>query len=680
MLVLLLPLLLYGCVQQPQGVQPTPTPEAGGIKKFASYDELGSFVKASGGAEIYGTGAVRTMVAESVQKSAGAPAGAPDMSTGYSKTNIQVEGVDEADIVKTDGKYVYAVSGGRIFIVDAYPAASAKVLSVIAINGSVSGIFVDKDRLVAFGSAYARDERVYTMQAEKAMSTAEKMAPYYPYYSTPRTFVNVYDISDRTSPSLARNISIDGSYFDSRMIGDYVYAITNQPVYGKPIPLPVISYGGTEERVLATDVYYFDVPDSAYAFTNVVSINVLDGSEPASKTFLMGQSQTLFASASNIYIVYPKRLGEIDYVNRIIDAVILPAVPLLSSRINGIRNSSADRSERMRQIEEALGEHLRSLNPEQAAVLMRGMQEKLAAMQGEIAKEMEKTFVHRIAIDGGRIEYKTNGEVPGRVLNQFSMDEYDGYFRIATTTGSDAEQSNHMYVLNADLKIAGKLEDLAAGERIYSVRFLGSKAYMVTFRQTDPLFVIDLSSPDAPRVLGYLKIPGVSDYLHPYDETHIIGVGRDATDEGRMKGLKIALFDVSDFANPKEMSKYIIGERGTDSEALRDHKAFLFSREKNLLAIPVSEYRAGMGAPEMRPWKSNYWQGAYVFRIDLTDGIKYKGGITHGDSSQIRRSLYIGDVLYTVSQSMIRMNGLADLAEINAVELKITDQPPRPPE
>lgn len=679
--------MLYGCVQQPQGGQPTPTatpePEAGGVKKFSSYDELERFVGASGGAETYGSGAVRTMVSESVQKSAGAAA--PDMNADYSRTNIQVEGVDEADIVKTDGKYAYAVSGGKIFIVNAYPAASAKVLSVIAMNASVSEIFVNKDRLVAFGSAYGVE--ILSAGGRSIPAVSELAMPYRPYYSTQRTFVNVYDISDKTSPSLARNISIDGGYFDSRMVGDYVYAITNQPIYGKPVPMPVISYGGTEERVLATDVYYFGVPDSAYAFTNVVSINVLDGAT-ASKTFLMGQSQTLFASASNIYIVYPKRFGEIDYVNRIIDGVILPAVPQLGSRISDIRNSSADRGEKMRQIEEALGEHLRSLNPEQAAVLMRGMQEKLAVLQNELAKEMEKTLVHRIAINGGSVKYETNGEVPGRVLNQFSMDEYDGYFRIATTTGSGPEQGNHMYVLDSGLKIAGKIEDLASGERIYSVRFLGSKAYMVTFRQTDPLFVIDLSSPNAPKVLGYLKIPGVSDYLHPYDETHIIGVGRDATDEGRMRGLKIALFDVSDFANPKEMSKYIIGERGTDSEALRDHKAFLFSREKNLLVIPVSGYafRAVpmIEKPNAMPAPS-YWQGAYVFSIDLTNGINYRGNVTHGDAmrynyaSQIRRSLYIGDVLYTVSQRMIKMNGLADLAEINRVELE-TETPPLPPE
>ena len=284
-------------------------------------------------------------------------------------------------------------------------------------------------------------------------------------------------------------------------------------------------------------------------------------------------------------------------------------------------------------------------------------------------------------MDGRNIEYKTAGEVPGHVLNQFSMDEHDGYFRIATTTGSwRIETANHLYVLDSGLEVVGKVEDLAAGERIYSTRFMGDKGYMVTFRQVDPLFVIDLSSPTNPQVLGYLKVPGVSDYLHPYDDTHIIGIGRDATEEGRMLGMKLALFDVSDFSNPVEVSKYIIGESGTSSEALYDHKAFLFDRDRGLLVIPVS-------LSEERYIQS--WEGAYVFGIYTTSGFTLKGRVTHQNetnmteteygykywenydyNARVRRSLYMDDVLYTVSNRMIKMNDLNDIDnEINKVEL-----------
>ena len=414
----------------------------------------------------------------------------------------------------------------------------------------------------------------------------------------------------------------------------------------------------------------------------------------------------------------------------------------------------------MQQIGNLFNEYLETLNPEQAAAVMKTAEQKAAALQAAIAKEMEKTVIHKILIDSGKIEYKANGEVPGQPLNQFSMDENKGYFRIATTTSGNnwgmvtsgtmqtatavrsiSEQTttqgkamtetqvsqetaqsasalsqttpqnlgigatttgeqkpvmqtptvlqnvapvpepqvsgpqNHVYVLDSDLKIVGKLEDMAGGERIYSVRFLGDKAYMVTFRQTDPLFVIDLSSPQNPKVLGYLKIPGVSDYLHPYDETHVIGVGRDASEQGRITGMKLSLFDVSNVSSPIEVSKYIIGGQGTSSDALYDHKAFLFDKKKNLLVIPVSEYGAN--------WQ-NYWQGAYVFNLELANGFAMKGKITHQNNtenstyyydwnSQIRRSLFIENTLYTISNKMVKMNSLSDLSEINKVEFPVQE-------
>ncbi|CAK4820236.1 unnamed protein product, partial [Aphanomyces euteiches] len=187
------------------------------------------------------------------------------------------------------------------------------------------------------------------------------------------------------------------------------------------------------------------------------------------------------------------------------------------------------------------------------------------------------------------------------------MDEYGGYFRIATTTGEawrNDEQTtkNNVYVLNEALEITGKLENLAPGERIYSTRFMGNRAYIVTFKQVDPLFVIDLTHPQAPKVLGSLKIPGFSDYLHPYDENHIIGFGKDTVEMSNgnggiagvgsttafYQGMKIALFDVTDVSHPIEMFKESIGDRGTDSELLHNPKALLFNKEKGLLAFPVT--------------------------------------------------------------------------------------------
>jgi uncharacterized secreted protein with C-terminal beta-propeller domain len=210
----------------------------------------------------------------------------------------------------------------------------------------------------------------------------------------------------------------------------------------------------------------------------------------------------------------------------------------------------------------------------------------------------------------------------------------------------------------------------------------------VTFRRVDPLFVIDLSSPTSPKVLGKLKIPGYSDYLHPYDETHVIGIGKEVTEsEGGMalmQGVKLGLFDVSDPENPKEIAKYEIGSRGTDSDALHDHKAFLFDKDKNLLVIPILLVEGNPFEPFVyRPYT---WQGAYVFSTSLDSGFTLKGKITHAPSNttesyyyyygpySVKRSLYIDGVLYTISEKTIKMNSLDTLNEIKSVELPSPQQ------
>ena len=645
------------------------------LKRFSSYNDLENFLKTSSESSAYGTFgsplvATRqsATVMETTTDSGKAESAAAPSAGGaeYSETNIQVEGVDEADIVKNDGKYIYTVSGNKVVIIDAYPAENADILSEIEPEGYPQEIFVDGDRLIIFGN---RD------YYSSSVSIPE--IGIVPRYSS-GTFIDVYDISDRTNPILKRNVTVDGNYYDSRMIGDYVYAITSQSVYygNGPVPMPTIRSGSAEKTVAATDIYYFDYPDYSYSFTNIVSVNTQnDAEEVSSKTFLLGYTQNMYVSPNSIYIVYTKRLSEVEYYDRIIDQAVLPNVPIsVQTEINQIRNSDKEDYKKMQEIGNVLQEYVQSLGPEQGANVMKKIENDVQQVYQDISKEIEKTVIHRILISNGNIEYLASGEVPGYTLNQFSMDEYNGNFRIATTTGNwRAESLNHVYVLDASLNIVGKLEDLAHGERIYSVRFMGDKAYLVTFRQIDPLFVIDLSNPTNPQVLGYLKITGVSDYLHPYDETHIIGVGMDATEQGRTTGMKLSIFDVSDVSNPIEISKYVIGERGTYSEALNDHKAFLFDKDKNLLVIPVRVYEDN--------YKSTF-QGAYVFNVDLENGFVLKGTVTHANesamkedewyydwNSEVRRSLYIDNVLYTVSNSMVKANSLTDLTEISKVEL-----------
>jgi inhibitor of cysteine peptidase len=532
----------------------------------------------------------------------------------YSTTNIQVAGVDEADIVKTDGMYIYLVSGNKTIIVRAYPPEQAQIVSEIELEGTIIGIFINGDRLVLF-----EQEMPYYLYYDDVPVAEESYAG----YISPTISIRVYDVSDRADPQLQREVSGNGQYVSSRMIGDYAYVVTNEPVYeedGEPI-LPEIRVGGNETQIPATDIYYSNVSDYYYMYTTIMAINTqTDDQEPTYETILLGASSTLYVSLNNIYLTFPVWGTDI---------------------------------------------------------------------LGREVWDSPRTSIHRIHIEGDEIEYVASGEVPGMVLNQFSMDEYDGYFRVATTTYGETT-GNHVYILDMGLNIVGSVEDLAPGEIIYSARFMGERGYLVTFKQVDPLFVIDLSDPSHPRELGYLKVTGYSDYLHPYDETHIIGIGKETTDAGEFawyQGVKISLFDVSDVGNPQEIDKLEIGDRGSDSPVLWDHKAFLFDKSRNLMVMPlllaevdVSDYPEGVPS---WAYGEPVWQGAYVFDISLDGGISLQGRITHIESTtdqeegyyyyyspfSVERSLYIDDVLYTISQAKIKMNSLENLDYINEVEL-----------
>jgi uncharacterized secreted protein with C-terminal beta-propeller domain len=346
----------------------------------------------------------------------------------------------------------------------------------------------------------------------------------------------------------------------------------------------------------------------------------------------------------------------------------------------------------------------KGMSASMAEELQKSYYDKLSALQQERARQAEKTAIHKFALSD--FSQLAKGEVPGHVLNQFSMDESGEYFRIATTVpqvwnwnGQDAlPSSNNLYVLDSKLAVAGKVEDIAPGEQIYSVRFMGSRAYMVTYRQVDPFFVVDLSNPSSPKILGNLKIPGFSNYLHPYDERYIIGVGKETqeTKEGQslVQGVKLSLFDVQDPSTPREVAKVQIGDRGSDSFALTDHKAFLFSKGKGgLLVLPILEAKidptkyAGGQFPQWQ-YGDYVFQGAYVFSLSPENGFQLRGKITHAteeellksgqyywSAANVQRSLYMGSTLYTVSDRFVKANDLESLAAISSV--KIAQDPPQ---
>jgi inhibitor of cysteine peptidase len=595
---------------------PDTLPETSPMKHFTSYDELKNFLAANtqDGSTYYGGGPLDSQffgsTRESLDGAAPATLGEGDYSSNsYSTTNIQVEGVDEADIVKTDGEYIYvatnnnyqSASQNNVYIVKADPQ-DPRVIAKIALgnNTYVAGLFLSQDssKLVVLGSQY----QLYAY--EEAARSEDVMI--YPYSSSVNTFLSVYDVSGIASPVLARNLTLSGSYFNSRMIGNYVYAVVSQPTYlvNNDVVLPQVYENAKASEIEPTSIYYADMVDNYFTFTTFIGLNIMDDAqEPTNMTVMMGGTSNMYVSPSNIYVTYPTWSEQGQY-----------------------------------------------------------------------------TSIYRVSVNDGVLSDKiAKGSVLGYVLNQYSMDEYNGYFRLATTSWNETTR-NTVYVLNSNLTIIGevKLENAEVRETIQSVRFMGEKAYVVTFEQKDPFFVLDMSKPTEPKVAGELKIPGYSSYLHPYDENHVIGLGKEDSN------VKLSLFDVTNVNNPTEIDQYIVEGDWTDSEALQEPKAFLFDKQKELLVIPISKTNYGVidtRKTETFEQQAGFWQGAYVFNLTIS-GFTLRDGITHQSTTSseyyygydyskwVHRALYIGNTLYTVSNSIVKLNSLDTLALITEVNLR----------
>ncbi|MGD0978460.1 MAG: beta-propeller domain-containing protein [Candidatus Bathyarchaeia archaeon] len=541
----------------------------------------------------------------------------------YSTTNVQVAGVDELDTVKTDGKYIYTVSGNTVFIVNASLPNAGVVSRIVCDDFAPAGIFVSGDRLAVIGSNYSFPVIMPFSLGTNSMGVSM-------YVSQTQTCVRVYDVSNKASPSLLRNFTMAADYLDSRMIGDYVYLVATTPAYllNDTVIHPTIYSNENAKEIPATAIYYSNVSDAYLAYSTFVALNVQDAlEEPTTMTIMIGQASNMYVSLNNMYVTFPNNA--------------------------------------------------------------------------------EETTVCRVQVHNNNLTAVAQGEVPGQVLNQFSMDEYGDYFRIATTTWTQEAQnvsitkplstpiisnvqSTNVYVLNMNLTVVGRLENISLGENFHSARFTGDRCYLVTFQKTDPLFVVDLKDPTSPTIFGNLTVSGYSDYLQPYDENHIIGVGKETVEAESgyfvwYQGIKIAIFDVTNVSNPVQMSNVTIGERGSDSPVLYNHKALLFDKQMKLLVIPVtvaeidpSQYPTSLypnGIPD-GAYGTQVWQGVYVYNITLSDGLVLKGNITHADTAGlppstlfVNRALYIGNILYTVSQGKIDLNSLADLSLLKEISL-----------
>ncbi len=523
----------------------------------------------------------------------------------YGETNVQVKGIDEPDVMKNDGNYLYTVTNGnQVNIYSLLPADNMKLVSTIKFAEHVSkseyanSLFVKGDLLVVFSdvNTYKVFKETTTAPAETnpdSTGTAETPAvpddtatdaagstqgsqsspgsagsartgadtaepataadttdaantaandtksvygynnyPGY-YYSKSESVCTIYDISDRAAPKEIKKISQDGSFISARLINSEIYILSSYYVdlyaknYLEDICFPAVAVDGKSQNISAADISITKNPDPSYLVVCGLNLDDLN-TEPDTKAVLGGGSEA-YCTADSLFAsrtVYAYNEQPRDWGGD---------VTVVSSN------------------------------------------------------DSYSTEIYQFAIGGGKVEFENSGKVAGQILNQFSMDQYNGYFRIATTQGDWGNTSSNVFILNDKLDVVGKIEKIAPKEQIFAVRFTGDTGYVVTYEQTDPLFVLDLSDPTAPKITGQLKLPGFSSYLQPVTDTLLLGIGQNGDTDGTTQGIKISLFDVSDPANPKEIDKYII-KGDCYTEAANNHKALMTYPEKVLFGIPVVKY------------------------------------------------------------------------------------------
>lgn len=569
-----------------------------------------------------------------------------DGASQVSGTNNQVAGVDEADFVKNDNKYIYVANGSRFRIIEAWPATTAHEIASVPIEGTVKKLFVHADRAVVYSSPVPSSQSGRGYYGRGSGECTYGYSCSFGGDGSPTT-ISIFDITDRANPVLLRTYASSSSLVAARRIGNAIHTVLAE---GQPFSGVQGSYSGgrTEEEIrraydeqlahvdadidarpievlipsLTTDagpppqhLFASTAPGGA-AFTSVLSID-LAGAE-ANMVSILSSPGAVYASAESLYMAVPQQ------------------------QFGGYYYSS----------------------------------------YGNPATEL--STIHKFSIGESPLAtaYRGSGAVKGHVLSQFAMDEKDGKLRIATTAGQLPQPGVHSAVTVLEdrggyLEQIGIVDNIAPSEDIRSVRFDGDRGYIVTFKKTDPLYVLDLANPTAPAILGELKIPGFSTYMHMMDPTHLLTIGYDADDQGSFayfQGVLLQIFDVSNPTAPTLAHKEVIGTRGSSSEALTNHLAFTYFAPKNLLALPMTVCEGGEGSGTYGD--NMTFSGLMVYDVTAQTGFALRGKVPHprGEnatcsnwwtdaSSDVRRSIVMDDYVFSVSGRRIKVDHLNALGQ-----------------
>ncbi len=692
-------LALLGCKTDPDQPDPDAPVAEMSLRRMADCDDLSMTIEDSVVELIaqsrYGYYGGRVYWENDGATDGGATPGSP---TDYTTTNVQETGVDELDLVKTDGDYLYVAQDRGLQIVKSWPAADTELVAQLDLEGWAQGLFLVGDKLVVFSNV------------NDALTDVDGLPDKWFY----GTRMSIVDVSDRAHPTIERSIDVAGYVADARLVDGKVYFVANQWM---DVP------SGTWELASRTDIGLPDYPawDAPEADWNAALATA--------RTVLRPYVHESLASL-DLGAYLPQWRTDADQPFTSMYAcsdIYVPAqeTPLAMLAVGQLDPATGD-----------LGS---------TGVMSQGWTVYASTRNLYVAQTSQwwwgwggydKSHIHKFALGGDAPTYLASGEVDGWLYDQFAMSEYNGDLRVVTTDliswgpvmadgggsttdggvapavdptiasrvdAADAAEdtdvppppANNVFVLRDDTKgsldVIGHVGGIAPNERVYAVRMLGDKGYVVTFRQTDPLFTLDLSDPTQPAVVGALLMPGYSAYLHPIDEDHLLAVGMSGLESGELTGLAINLFDVSDLAHPVLLDQHEIspgsgGSTWSYSEALWDHHAFTYGRDT--LTIPAFTQSWDEGT---QTWSG--FSGAIAFHVSLTDGITENGRVDHqvlvDDSiclydwwwgrdvgasdvgsycdwdygywyAQVRRSVYVEDKLYTLSNYGVLVNELND--------------------
>lgn len=574
-------------------------------------------------------------------------------STSYSTTNVQEQGVDEADVIKSDGTYFYVARGATLRIVRAAPPEQLAEIGRLDFEDLlVSNLYLYGDKLILLAQRYS-------MQSGGWDEPAADIMMWPPYYTEARLTLVEVDLTDKTDPQVIKQVELDGTLVDSRLTNDrLILVMTVAPeLPANPIPLtinamsaeeflPKQRVGDAENDVVTWENCLHPEDGDGYYMTTVLTLDAADVETIVHSTAIVAGAGTIYASPEALYVTNPQY----------------------------------DWTETLR----------------------------------------ETTDIHKFTFDeDGAAVYTASGSVPGQLLNQFSLGENNGYLRVAThiwtsdfwgvfadevavdtaTVNGDAAQDdpndgddtttndtpptnyNAVYVLGENdgaLEVAGYVENIAPGEQLYSARFLGDRGFLVTFYQVDPLFTLDLSDPTDPQVVGELEIPGYSDYLHPWGENYLIGVGRSTTDAEwgtAIDAVQLTLFDISDLTAPTEIDRIELGGYGSWCDVSWTHKAFAAVPENHLIALPVHLTDADT-SPWI--WDSPVFDGVICFNVDPEIGFTELGRLDTVVKDSVpylyyggwRRPALIDNTLYSLSEDGVAAAELDNLADATSIEFE----------